>query len=395
MLFVRHMCAPRSHVKNYANCALVCALASIAIIFTGCEKKPQPLTGAQVRAITREMVFAAKNASNGRVQTGMFPERAIDGEGQRGLAPGGRNQTTPPPPADLIFISLPHMEGGKTDESALTAVVNELDRVAQVHQLGHVERPGTPGLFRYDYFYAGRRTHTINIVTPVVAPADVQHISHARLAIIIDDLGNDREAAETLFQLPFPLTVSVLPHLQHSAEISEEASRRGYQVMLHIPIEAPASAKAESIELRPGMEADQVTNLVQQMLETVPQAEGANNHQGSVGTSDAALMDAIMPALHERDLFFVDSRTSAATVAYAAARRAHVRTASRDVFLDDTEDVAAIRHQLELAVQDAKLHGSAIAIGHPHPTTLQVLAEDLPKLQREGVSLVFASQVVH
>jgi polysaccharide deacetylase 2 family uncharacterized protein YibQ len=287
------------------------------------------------------------------------------------------------------------MEGGKTDESALTAVVNELDRVASVHQLTHVQRPGSPGLFRFDYFFAGRRTHTINVVTPVVAPADAQRVSNARLAIIIDDLGNDREAAETLFQLPFPLTVSVLPHLPHSAEISEEASRRGYQVMLHIPIEAPAGAKAESIELRPGMDADQVTNLVQQMLETVPQAEGANNHQGSVGTSDAALMDEIMPALRERDLYFVDSRTSAATVAFAAARRAHVRSASRDVFLDDIEDVASIHRQLELAVQDAKLHGSAIAIGHPHPATLQVLKEDLPKLQHEGVTLVFASQVVH
>jgi polysaccharide deacetylase 2 family uncharacterized protein YibQ len=216
----------------------------------------------------------------------------------------------------------------------------------------------------------------------------------ARLAIIIDDLGNDREAAERMFHLPYPLTVSVLPHLQHSTEISEEASRRGYQVMLHIPIEAPADAKAEAIELHPGMEADQVTRLVQQMLETVPQAEGANNHQGSVGTSDAALMNAIMPALRERELFFVDSRTSTATVGYAAARRAHVPTASRDVFLDDTQDVSAIHHQLELAAQDAKQHGSAIAIGHPYSVTLQALEEYLPKLKREGVTLVFASQVV-
>ena len=395
MPFLRKKCVSRDPAKNNVSCALVCAFAAIALFSAGCEKKPQPLTGIQVRAITREMVFAAKNASRGRVQTGMFPERPPEGEAQRGPATAGRNQTPPLPPADLIFISLPHMEGGKTDEAALTAVVNELDRVAAVHQLAHVQRPGTPGMFRFDYFFAGRRTHTINIVTPVVAPPDAQHLPRVRLAIIIDDLGNDREAAETLFQIPFPLTVSVLPHLQHSAEISEEASRRGYQVMLHIPIEAPANAKAENIELRPGMDAQQVTNVVQRMLETVPQAEGANNHQGSVGTSDAALMDAIMTALRERDLYFVDSRTTTATVAFTAARRAHVRTASRDVFLDDTEEASAIRHQLELAVRDAKEHGSAIAIGHPHPTTLQVLAEDLPRLQREGVSLVFASQVVH
>jgi polysaccharide deacetylase 2 family uncharacterized protein YibQ len=381
--------------RSYLRRALVYSLMAACVVVAGCNQKPQPLTGIQVRAITREMVFAARNASKGSVQTGMFPERGLGGEGQRGPVTGGRNQAAPVPPADLIFISLPHMEGGKTDESALTVVVNELDRVAQVHQLTHVQRAGTPGLFRFDYYFDGVRTHTINIVTPVVARADVHPSTQARLAIIIDDLGNDREAAEKLLQLPYPLTVSVLPHLQHSTEISEEASRRGYQVMLHIPIEAPADAKAETIELHPGMEPDQVTRLVQQMLETVPQAEGANNHQGSVGTSDAALMNAIMPALRERELFFVDSRTSTATVAYAAARRAHVPTASRDVFLDDTQEVSAIRHQLELAVQDAKLHGSAIAIGHPYPVTLQALEEYLPKLQREGVTLVFASQVVH
>ena len=316
MLFVRKKCVWRGHSKSNVTCALLCAFAAVVMFSAGCGKKPQPLNGIQVRAITREMVFAAKNASHGRVQTGMFPDRAAEDEAQRGLAPGGRNLTPPLPPADLIFISLPHMEGGQTDEAALAAVVNELDRVAAVHQLGHVQRPGTLGMFRYDYFYAGRRTHTINIVTPVVAPPDAQHASHARLAIIIDDLGNDRQAAEALFQIPVPLTVSVLPHLQHSEEISEEASRRGYQVMLHIPMEAPANAKAENIELRPGMQPEQVTNIVQRMLETVPQAEGANNHQGSVGTSDAALMDAIMTALRERDLYFVDSRTTTATVAY-------------------------------------------------------------------------------
>jgi polysaccharide deacetylase 2 family uncharacterized protein YibQ len=391
MSFAFEGCVSRKHL----SCAAVWALTAMCIVIGGCNKKAQPLNAIQVRAITREMVFAARNASMGRVETGMFPERSTGGDAQRGPITGGRNQAPPLPPADLIFISLPRMEGGKTDESALTAVVNELDRVAEVHQLSHVQRTGTPGIFRYDYYFAGRRTHTINIVTPVVAPAEAQSASHAKLAIIIDDLGNDREAAETLFQLPFPLTVSVLPHLPHSSEISEEASRRGYQVMLHIPIEAPADAKSETIELYSGMTAEQVTRVIQQMLETVPQAQGANNHQGSVGTSDTALMNAIMPALHDRDLFFVDSRTSTTTVAYAAARHAHVPTASRDVFLDDIEEIPAIHRQLELAVRDAKLRGSAIAIGHPYPVTLRALAEFLPKLQHEGVTLVFASQTVH
>jgi polysaccharide deacetylase 2 family uncharacterized protein YibQ len=375
-------------------------MAFLALLAAGCEKKPQPLNAIQVRAITRELVYAARNASGGRVETGMFPERAqpglfdvrgpITGRGQ-----AAQNQAPPPP--DLIFITLPPVAGGKTDEAVREAIQQEMDRVALFHQLARVSRDGAPGLYRFDFFFAGQRTQTVNIVTPLVSAPVTASLSssHAKLAIIIDDLGYDRESAESLFQIPFPLTVSVLPNLPHSAEISEEAARRGYQVMLHLPIEANEDAKAESVELRPGMQDDQVTHVVQQMLETVPQAVGVNNHQGSLGTSDAGLMSAIMPALHERDLFFIDSRTVATTVAFAAARQAHVPTASRDIFLDDSQDPADIRRQMEAAVRDAKLHGSAIAIGHPHPATLQVLSDILPQLQREGVSLVFASQVVH
>jgi polysaccharide deacetylase 2 family uncharacterized protein YibQ len=375
------------------------AMAAFAVLLAGCEKKPQPLNGNQVRAITRELVYAAKNASGGRVETGMFPERLPPGSPPaRGNIPGfGQpGQDAPPPPPDLIFVTLPHLEGGKTDEAVRSAVVKEMDRVALVHQLARVQREGAPGLYQFDFFYAGQRTQTVNIVTPLANAnaSDAGAPARAKLAIIIDDLGYDRETAEAVFQMSFPLTVSVLPHLPHSAEIAEEAFRRGYQVMLHLPIEANGDVKPENVELRPGMESDQVTRVVQQMLETVPQAVGVNNHQGSLGTSDAGLMNAIMPALRERDLFFIDSRTAATTVAYTAAHQAHVPSASRDVFLDDSQDPADIRRQLELAIHDAKLHGSAIAIGHPHPATLQVLSEVLPRLREEGVSLVFASQVV-
>jgi hypothetical protein len=374
------------------------------VLLGSCQKKAQPLTGNQVRAITRELVYAARNASGGRVETGMFPERPQTGAASArgfnlgtGLGHGRGDQTQLPPPPDLIFVTLPHVEGGKTDEAVQDAIVKEMDRVALVHQLARVQREGAPGLYRFDLFFAGQRTQTVNIVTPVVkAPtANALPSGHVTLAIIIDDLGYDRETAETVFQIPFPLTVSVLPHLPHSAEIAEEASRRGYQVMLHLPIEANGDVKPESIELRPGMQADQVTRELQQMLETVPQAVGVNNHQGSLGTSDAGLMNSIMPALRERDLFFIDSRTAPTTIAFAAARQAHVPTASRDVFLDDSQDPPDIRRQLDEAIRDAKLHGTAIAIGHPHPATLQVLSEELPRLQREGVNLVFASQLVH
>ena len=218
----------------------------------------------------------------------------------------------------------------------------------------------------------------------------------ARLAIIIDDLGNDRAAAEAIFALQCPITISVLPNHPRSIEIAQEAHRRGYQIMLHLPMESIGNERTEAQELRPGMSAGEVSALVDNLLQAVPDVAGVNNHQGSQSTADAALMDELMPVLRERNLFYVDSRTTAATVAYDAAQRIGVRSGFRNVpFLDDVAEVGAVRKQLQLALRDARKKGDAIAIGHPHPATLQALRDVLPEAKLQGVRLVFVSEVVH
>jgi polysaccharide deacetylase 2 family uncharacterized protein YibQ len=248
---------------------------------------------------------------------------------------------------------------------------------------------------RFDYVLNGRRTQSIHLITPIAVSASAQAVPRRpRLAIVIDDLGNDRAQDDALFRLSYPLTLSVLPHLSNSGEIAEEAHRRGYQVLLHLPMATAGGQKDEPIELHPGMDANAVEQTFAAMLDTVPYAAGVNNHEGSLGTSDPALMNELMPLLHERNLFFVDSRTTAATVAETAARAARVPATSRNVFLDDKQSPGAIRKQFALAVRDAREKGSALAIGHPHPETLQVLTDMLPEVQRQGVTLVFASDLV-
>ncbi len=377
---------------------MVCLLAFFGVFAVGCGRKPVPLTGAQVRGITRELVFAAKNASDGAASTGMMPERMGSAQPAT-VARRGRSNRTPLPAPDLIFISLPAATGGKTDQAALDAIESELARIAREHRLTRVPRPSAAGVIRFDYFYAGVRTHSVHIITPLLPKVGIQAISNpgrgrAKLAIILDDLGYDRGAADAILQMPFPLTISVLPHLPHSTDIAEDCFRRGYQVMLHLPVESDSGENAEAVELRPGMPPELVARAVEDMLETVPHAVGVNNHQGSLGTADGALMDEVMPALRDRDLFFVDSRTSAHSVAFDAARRAHVPTASRDVFLDDAQDAESVRRSLEEAVRDARMRGAAVAIGHPHAVTLEVLDEELPRITHEGVQLVFVSQLV-
>jgi len=166
--------------------------------------------------------------------------------------------------------------------------------------------------------------------------------------------------------------------------------------MLHLPMQSIANETPEAQELRPGMPATEVSALVEQFLQNVPGVVGINNHQGSQATSDPELMDELMPVLRDRHLFYVDSRTTAATVAFDTAQSFGVRSAFRNVpFLDDVAEVAAVRKQLELALRGAREKGEAIAIGHPHPATLQALRQILPRAQIQGVRLVFVSELVH
>jgi polysaccharide deacetylase 2 family uncharacterized protein YibQ len=233
-----------------------------------------------------------------------------------------------------------------------------------------------------------------------VEPAPSEHpsaVSGPRLAIIIDDLGGDMASADAIFSsLHYPLTLSILPNHAHSTEIAEQARQRGYEVMLHLPMQSISNDAAEPQELREGMSSGEVSRSLSEMLRSVPHAAGVNNHQGSLVTSDPLIMGDLMPQLRQRNLFFIDSRTSAATVAYHAAQTAHVRSSFRNVpFLDDVRDVSSVRKQIEQAIRDAKEKGEGITIGHPHPETLYALAELLPQVESRGVHLVYASDLVH
>ena len=353
---------------------LVCA---VVLLLAGCGTKK--ISKAELRAITTEIVTAAQRISDHKSEVTIRPELQPSKTGTPGRLA-----------ADNVYISL-------SDAAQDRAITQALDEIARRHKLS-VRETSSDGIMRFDYASGGIRTHTIHVVTPLETlsrDALKQGRRNARLAIIIDDLGYDRAAADSLLALGFPLTVSVLPHLQLSTEVAEEAYRRGDQVMLHLPMQSESdTAKTEEVELRVGMNEKQVDSALAGMLETVPHAVGVNNHQGSRATADPALMAALMPELLRRGLFFVDSRTLASTVAYDTAERLGVRAASRKVFLDDSANREAIIGQLELAARDAERDGSAIAIGHPRPETIAALAEDLPRLEARGIRLVFASDVV-
>ncbi|MBZ5544097.1 MAG: divergent polysaccharide deacetylase family protein [Acidobacteriia bacterium] len=215
-----------------------------------------------------------------------------------------------------------------------------------------------------------------------------------RAAIIIDDLGQDPEAAKKLLALRYPITFSVLPHLAHSTSTAEEAHRAGREVMLHLPMEPDSAARPGPGEIRVGMRPAEVARIIDEDLGSVPHVVGANNHMGSRATTDARLMAAVIQALADRRLFFVDSRTTPASVALDVARRQGLPTFYRSVFLDDTETVPYTLGQLREFRRVIEEHGVALAIGHPYSSTLAALAHFLPELERDDIQLLPASQLV-
>ena len=355
----------------------VIAFATAFFFLIGCSQKYP--TSSQIHSVTAEIVAAAQNATNRKATVTVHTEpRTFHG------IPFGA------PPVDNIYFSL-------SDASQEKALDHAFSEIARRHRMSIVET-SSAGVNRYDLSFRGTRTHIVRIALQLHARIHpmVPHGRSARLAIVVDDLGNDRAAGDAIIALPFPVTISVLPDRPYSAETAQGAFRHGKQVLLHLPMEANSGgALPEGRELRVGMPAEDVPTALAGMLATVPHAVGVNNHEGSRATSDPALMNALMPALRERGLFFIDSRTTAATVAYDAAERFGVAAASRKVFLDDLQTREAIDAQLDLAANDAIRDGSAIAIGHPHPETIAALSENLSSLQASGIRLVFASELVH
>jgi uncharacterized protein len=215
----------------------------------------------------------------------------------------------------------------------------------------------------------------------------------ARLAIIIDDIGYNLAQSERAARLPGQFTLAVLPFTPYGNQVARLAQERGKELMLHQPMSNLKDMPLGRGALTNGMGREAVQATVRANLASLPLVRGLNNHMGSKFTQDAQAMGWVMEELAARKLYFIDSRTSPLTQAQTAAERSGIPSGKRDVFLDDVIEPAEIRHQLNRAFQLAHKQGSAIAIGHPYPATMQVLENIQPLLEQANVRLVFASQL--
>lgn len=219
--------------------------------------------------------------------------------------------------------------------------------------------------------------------------------TRGRLAIIIDDCGQWPVTERAFVALPFPVTLSVLPHVRFGSAIARDASAAGKGVMLHLPMQTVSGRYPGPGTITTSMPDAAIRSEVASDLAELPEAQGVNNHEGSLATQDPRVMGDIADVLAADHRYFIDSRTSSASVGESVARGRGVPSASRDVFLDNVDNESAVEARLLEAIADARNTGSAIAIGHPRAATLAAVRILGPRAAADGVELTLASALVH
>ncbi|WCL52954.1 divergent polysaccharide deacetylase family protein [Gimibacter soli] len=216
-----------------------------------------------------------------------------------------------------------------------------------------------------------------------------------KLAIVIDDLGLQENATDDLIAIPGPITLAFLPYAENLAAQTRRAHHAGHELLVHLPME-PAAAGYDPgpNALLSGLSKDEFKRRIDWNLSRFDGFVGINNHMGSGLTARSDAMAAVMTALKARGLLFLDSLTTSKSQGAREAALAGVPYARRDVFLDNVRDPKAILKQLAEAERRARSHGSAIAIGHPYPETIQTLREWRKGLEARGFVLVPLSQLV-
>lgn len=206
-----------------------------------------------------------------------------------------------------------------------------------------------------------------------------------KLSIVIDDFGYRPQNENKVLQMPLPISVAILPNAPYAREMAVKAHNQGREILIHLPMAPLSKQPLERDTLQPSMSSEEIQRIIRQAVSNVPYAKGMNNHMGSAMTSSLPGMQKVMQALEHYQLYFLDSVTIGNSQASRAAEGTGVKVIKRKVFLDDSQNEAAIRQQFNRAVELARRNGSAIAIGHPHPATIKVLQQMLPQLPSDIV----------
>lgn len=232
-----------------------------------------------------------------------------------------------------------------------------------------------------------RTTHTLRFI-----------FKKAKIALLIDDFGYSKGGVVDVFleDLDIPLTISVIPGTPQAKFVAEQANKNGKEVIIHLPMQPKGKFNPDyKWIILDTMSEEEIKSTIKGARKDIPHAVGLNNHMGSLITSEERPMRALLKAVKEEDLFFVDSRTSPDSIAFALAQEMGVKSISRQVFLDNEKDIDYIKGQFQQLISSAKEKGKTLGMGHIDVTTGQALKEIVASLDERKIELVYVSEIVN
>lgn len=197
-----------------------------------------------------------------------------------------------------------------------------------------------------------------------------------------------------MFEIPAPLTFAIIPETAYAERLARQAYLSGKEVMVHLPMENTHNRPMERLQLTADQSRKEFELILDEAIAQVPYATGVNNHMGSALTEMPQAMSWLMRSIRKHQMYFIDSRTTPRSVAQEIARQENLKTASRDVFLDNIRTFYGIDTQFQKLISVAKRKKTAIAIGHPYPATVDYLARAIPQLEAQGITVVPVSELL-
>lgn len=219
-------------------------------------------------------------------------------------------------------------------------------------------------------------------------------INKPKIAIILDDVGYNFSHIRPFLELAVPITFSILPRIHHSRRLAETINNEGHEIMLHQPMEPYNSL------LSPGPGALYLSQSVEKLHKTVeenimsfPFAVGVNNHMGSLFTESKQKVSETLEIFKTKEFFFIDSVTSRNSHAFITAKNLDMKTASRNIFIDNQNNQTSICRQLSKLKKHALKFGSAIGIAHPRKETAYAMADFFYSGETEDLSVEYISGI--
>ena len=234
------------------------------------------------------------------------------------------------------------------------------------------------------------------------AGRDVNSRGSGQLAIVIDDFGLQRKGVSEMLELDCKLTLAIMPFLEHTEDDAEDALENGKEVIIHIPMQATTHDRVLSLGPRPiriNNSPEEIHNWIEDALIELPEAVGANIHMGTLCSTKEEIMRPVFEILEEKQLYFLDSRTSSKSVCRRIAREANINFYENQVFLEhESKNKEYVKKRLRKAMKIAREEGMCIAIGHVGNEggviTAEAICELLPECRESGVELVFVSELM-